>query len=115
MANLFEEIANLDRLIHEPARLALLTALSSCEFADFTFLQRLTGLTPGNLSSHLNKLKEAWLVEVEKKFVANRPNTITRITPQGRTAVEDHWQQLAALRQDSTQWVPEEEEGDRGQ
>jgi DNA-binding MarR family transcriptional regulator len=108
MANLFEEIANLDRLIHEPARLALLTALSACKDADFTFLQRLTGLTPGNLSGHINKLKEAGLVEVEKKFVSNRPNTITRITPQGRTAVEDHWLQLQALHQDSRTWAPEE-------
>lgn len=110
MANLFEEIANLDRLIHEPARLALLTALSACEDADFTFLQRLTGLTPGNLSGHLTKLKEGGLVEMEKKFVDNRPNTIARITPQGRTAVEEHWKQLAALRKDSTEWAPEEKE-----
>jgi DNA-binding MarR family transcriptional regulator len=108
MAKLFEEIANLDRLIHEPARLALLTALSSCEDADFTFLMRLTGLTPGNLSGHLNKLKEAGLVEVEKKFIANRPNTIARITPQGRLAIEDHWKQLTALHEDSIKWEPEE-------
>jgi hypothetical protein len=46
----------LDRLIHEPTRLALLTVLSSTEDADFVFLQRTLKLTNGNLSSHLSKL-----------------------------------------------------------
>ena len=54
----FEELANLDRLIHEPTRLAILTALAACEKADFLFLQRITGLTKGNLSVHLTKLQE---------------------------------------------------------
>ena len=53
----FEHIAELDRLIHEPARLAILTALRACRTADFLFLQRLTGLSNGNLSSHLAKLE----------------------------------------------------------
>ena len=53
----------LDRLIHEPGRLAILTVLSSVEDADFVFLQRTTGLTKGNLSSHLTKLEEAGLVD----------------------------------------------------
>ena len=108
MTSLFEEMANLDRLIHEPARLAILTALSACESADFTFLQRLTGLTPGNLSSHVGKLGEAGLVQVEKKFINNRPNTMVQITEQGRTAIQTHWAQLEALRQHSSSWSPEE-------
>jgi DNA-binding MarR family transcriptional regulator len=107
MTNLFEEMAGLDRLIHEPARLAILTALSTCEAADFTFLRRLTGLTAGNLSSHLGKLGEAGYVAVEKKFVNNRPNTMVQITPQGRAAIDDHWHQLEALRQDAKNWDPE--------
>ncbi len=107
MTNLFEEMAGLDRLIHEPARLAILTALSSCEAADFTFLQRLTGLTAGNLSSHMSKLGEAGFVEVEKKFVNNRPNTMVQITPAGRSAIENHWQQLETLRQNASSWEPE--------
>ena len=49
MTKLFEDIANLDRLIHDPSRLAILTALSACESADFIFLRRLTGMTAGNL------------------------------------------------------------------
>ena len=54
-----------DRLIHEPGRLAILTVLSSAASADFVFLRRATGLTAGNLSSHLGRLEEAGLVEIE--------------------------------------------------
>ena len=57
-----EEDLVLDRLIHEPGRLAILTVLSSVRDADFVFLQRATGLTKGNLSSHLTKLEDAGLV-----------------------------------------------------
>jgi len=63
----------LDRLIHEPARLAILTVLSSVRAADFVFLQRTTGLTQGNLSSHLTKLEDAGLVRIEKCFVGQAP------------------------------------------
>jgi DNA-binding transcriptional ArsR family regulator len=59
MANLPQQINELDRLVHEPARLAILTVLSSCHEADFVFLQRATGLTNGNLSAHLSKLEDA--------------------------------------------------------
>lgn len=102
----FEEIAALDRLIHEPARLAILTALSACHSADFLFLQRLTGLTKGNLSSHLSKLEEAGLVKIEKQFVGKLPNTQASLTPRGRSAIDHHWQQLEALRSDAQRWKP---------
>ena len=65
----------LDRLVHEPGRLAILTVLSSVADADFTFLQRATGLTKGNLSSHLAKLEDAGLVAIEKRFIRKKPNT----------------------------------------
>ena len=58
----FKSLAELDRMIHDPSRLAILTALSSCRSADFLYLQRLTGLSKGNLSSHLAKLEDAGLV-----------------------------------------------------
>jgi|SRR5687767_9041766 DNA-binding transcriptional ArsR family regulator len=64
----FERLASFDRLVHEPARLAILTALSACEKADFVFLRSLTRLTKGNLSSHLSKLEHAGLVSLEKMF-----------------------------------------------
>jgi DNA-binding MarR family transcriptional regulator len=88
----------LDRLIHEPGRLAILTVLSSVKAADFVFLQRTTGLTKGNLSSHLTKLEDAGLVAIEKRFVAKKPNTNVALTPEGRRRVADHWRQLERLR-----------------
>ena len=80
----------LDRLIHEPGRLAILTVLSSAADADFLFLQSATGLTKGNLSSHLSKL--------EKRFVGRKPNTRLRLTPVGRERPARHWDQLDRLR-----------------
>lgn len=93
-----EEELQLDRLIHEPARLAIMTVLSSVKDADFTFLQRATGLTKGNLSSHLAKLEGAELVEITKTFVRKRPNTSVALTPLGRERVARHWAQLERLR-----------------
>lgn len=88
----------LDRLIHEPGRLAIMTVLSSVKSADFVFLQRTTGLTKGNLSSHLTKLEEAGLVRIEKRFVLKKPNTNVELTPEGRRRVGDHWHQLDRLK-----------------
>lgn len=103
----FEEIAGLDKLIHEPARLAILTALSSCRKADFLYLQRLTGLTKGNLSSHLSKLEGATLVVITKQFEGKKPVTYLHLTSLGRTAVEQHWKKLESLRNGSQQWTQE--------
>jgi DNA-binding MarR family transcriptional regulator len=89
----------LDRLVHEPGRLAILTVLSSVLDADFLFIQRATGLTKGNLSSHLTKLEDAGLVEIEKRFVRKKPNTSVAITAQGRERTARHWEQLEALKQ----------------
>jgi len=88
----------LDRLVHEPGRLAILTVLSSVQNADFVFLQRATRLTKGNLSSHLTKLEEAGLVKIEKRFVRKKPNTNIALTPLGRTRIAQHWDQLERLR-----------------
>jgi DNA-binding MarR family transcriptional regulator len=107
MDNPFEELAGLDRLIHEPARLAILTALASCKSADFLFLQRLTGLSGGNLSSHIAKLEESGLVRVEKKFVDKRPNTRIEISDQGRKAVREHWKKLDQLGDKAREWKRE--------
>src|SRR5437868_14719236 len=88
----------LDRLIHEPGRLAILTVLSSVKGADFVFLQRATGLTKGNLSSHLTKLEDAGLVEIEKRFVRKKPNTNVALTPEGKTRLADHWNRLERMK-----------------
>jgi DNA-binding transcriptional ArsR family regulator len=101
MSSPFEELAALDKLIHEPARLAIMTALSACSSADFTFLQQLTGLTKGNLSSHLSKLEEAGLVQIEKRFVGKTPNTLIALTEAGQVAIHRHWELLDKLRQNA--------------
>lgn len=84
------EAAGLDRLIHEPNRLAILTVLSSVEEENFVFLQRTLRLTNGNLSSHLSKLEEAELVSVDKSFVRKKPNTSISLTALGRRRIRDH-------------------------
>ena len=103
----FEQLANLDRLVHDPARLAILTALSACERADFLFLQRITGLSKGNLSSHLSKLEETGMVEIEKRFVEKKTQTLVRLSDQGRGAVESYWKEMEELRESATRWRPQ--------
>ena len=100
----FEQLANLDRRVHDPARLSILTALSACERADFLFLQRITGLTKGNLSSHLSKLEEAGLVETEKRFVNKKTQTLVRLTGEGRETIESYWKEIQELRKSATRW-----------
>lgn len=82
-----ERLADLDRLLHEPARLQIMAHLYVLESADFLFLLRRTGLTKGNLSSHVRKLEQAGYLEVEKKFVDRHPVTAYRLTARGRAAV----------------------------
>ncbi|HSS48468.1 MAG TPA: transcriptional regulator [Thermoanaerobaculia bacterium] len=103
----FEQLASLDRLVHDPARLAILTALSACERADFLFLLRITGLTKGNLSSHLSKLEEAKLVEIEKRFVAKKTQTLARLSDLGRQTLADYWEEMEALRKSAAGWRPQ--------
>ena len=102
----FEQLANLDRRVHDPARLAILTALSACERADFLFLLRITGLTKGNLSSHLSKLEEAGLVVIEKRFVEKKTQTLARLSDQGRGAVESYWKEMEEIRESASRWLP---------
>ncbi len=87
-----------DRLIHEPGRLSIMTVLSSVESADFVFLERLTGVTKGNLSSHLTKLEAAGLIKIEKRFVLKKPNTNVELTPLGRKRIANYWDQLEKLK-----------------
>ncbi len=94
MSNDLRGLADLDRLIHEPARLLIVTILSAVESADFLFLQRETGLTKGNLSAHLSKLEEAGYVKIQKTFKGKLPLTICKLTAAGSKAVTQYRQQL---------------------
>jgi len=82
------DLAEVDRLVHEPARLMILMVLYSVEAADFTFLVNVTELTDGNLSSHLSKLEAAGYVEIEKGYAGKKPRTRLQLTPAGRQAVD---------------------------
>ena len=95
----FEYLATFDRLVHEPARLAILTALSACERADFVFLRSLTGLTKGNLSSHLAKLEQGGLVEITKTFEGRQPITYIALTGEGRDVLKAYWKRFDQVRQ----------------
>jgi len=82
-----QNLAQLDRMVHEPARLMILMVLQGAGEADFLYLQRECGLTQGNLSSHLAKLEQAGYVEIEKKFKGKLPLTICRLTGSGKEAL----------------------------
>jgi DNA-binding MarR family transcriptional regulator len=87
-------LTEINRLVHEPARLAILALLYVVESADFTFLMNQTGLSWGNLSAHMSKLEEAGYLEVEKSFKGKRPNTNLRLTEAGRGAFQEYRQSL---------------------
>ncbi|MFW9974013.1 MAG: winged helix-turn-helix domain-containing protein [Candidatus Thorarchaeota archaeon] len=80
----------IDRLIHEPARLKIMAQLYVVDEADFIFLMRQTGLTWGNLSSHMSKLEEAEYIEVRKEFLDKKPRTIMKLTKKGRESFQKY-------------------------
>jgi DNA-binding transcriptional ArsR family regulator len=91
-------LPDVNRLVHEPARLAILTVLSACERADFLFLQSATGLTKGNLSVQISRLEEAGLVRVEKRIRKKKTWTTISLAPNGRSQVETYWQTMDEIR-----------------
>lgn len=79
-------LSSLDRVIHEPARLMIMTVLFAVDEADFVYLQRECGLTQGNLSSHLSKLEEVGYLTISKTFKGKYPLTLCKLTRKGRQA-----------------------------
>ena len=77
-------LTDVDRVIHEPARLRIMAMLYPIESADFVYLLGETGLTKGNLSAHLAKLEGAGYVTIEKTFRGKVPRTICSLTEDGR-------------------------------
>lgn len=88
---------DLDRVIHEPARLLIVALLAGVKEADFLWVQRESALTKGNLSSHLAKLEETGYVEVEKTYRGRIPLTLLRLTRQGRAAFEAYKRSMNGL------------------
>ncbi len=94
MTTNFRALADVDRVIHEPARTMIVAILYNLESADFLYLQREAGLTKGNLSAHLTKLEEAGYISIEKTFRGKIPLTLCSLTENGRKAFEDYRQKL---------------------
>lgn len=92
-----QEIAQLDRMVHEPARLTIMLVLNDVDEADFLYLQREGGFTQGNLSGHLTKLEEAGYVEIEKKFKGKVPLTVCRLTGAGKAALEGYSRRMMGV------------------
>lgn len=90
-------LIDVDRIIHEPARLMIVAVLSVVEEADFLYLLGATGLTKGNLSSHLAKLEDAGYVSIDKMFVGKTPRTVCRLTEPGRHALESYRHQMRVV------------------
>lgn len=88
---------DLDRLVHEPARLMILMLLLQVTEVDFVFLLNETGLTRGNLSSHLTKLEEGGLIALEKRFVGRKPQTVCWITEEGKQQLTTYVAQLRTI------------------
>lgn len=93
-------IQNINKIIHEPARLLLMAHLFVVESADFLFLQRQTGLTWGNISAHLRKLENAGYVAVEKEFIDKKPHTTLKLTDKGRKAFKEYRKNMKQVFED---------------
>jgi DNA-binding transcriptional ArsR family regulator len=90
-------MTDLDRVIHEPGRLLLIALLAGVKEADFLYLLRESGLTKGNLSSHLLKLEEAGYVEIEKTYRGKVPLTLVRLSRAGKAAFDAYRKSMSGL------------------
>lgn len=90
-------LGEIDKLIHEPARLMIISLLYVVESADFVFVRSQTDLTDGNLSSHLSKLEEAGYIKVEKRFKGKKPQTLLSLTDNGRKAFEEYRKKMVQV------------------
>lgn len=90
MSAKIQRLGEIDRVIHEPARLMIVALLAAVEEADFQYVRRATGLTQGNLSAHLSKLEEAGYIAIEKTFRGKYPLTICRLTERGREVLDNY-------------------------
>jgi DNA-binding transcriptional ArsR family regulator len=94
-----EEVNQLNRVIHEPTRLAILSILASVEEADFLYLMREGGFTQGNLSAHLAKLEEAGYIKIVKTFKGKYPMTICKLTTKGKLEFNGYAKRMIGILQ----------------
>ena len=88
---------DIDKVIHEPARLKIIAQLYVVDSADMVFLMRQTELTWGNLSSHVTKLENSGYIEVTKDFVEKKPRTTLKLTSEGRKAFEKYRENIKRM------------------
>ncbi len=88
---------NINRVVHEPVRLAILKILTSAKEVDFNFLLTTLGVTKGNLATHINKLESTGLIEVKKQFRGKVPHTSYKITRTGRRQFQKYWENMREL------------------
>ena len=93
-------LADIDQVIHASARLMVLAYLYVVESADYVFLTRITGLTWGNLSTHMTRLEEAGYIEMLKEFRGKKPHTKIQLTEQGRAAFHEYKKSLQQVLDD---------------
>ena len=91
-------MTDLDPVIHEPARLRIMTTLSAVAWADFPSVCRTLGLTRGNVSAHIARLEAKRYVQVSKSIVGRMPHTKYKLTARGRKALKDYWTALDEIR-----------------
>ena len=89
--------ADLDPMLHERGRLAIVSVLAAVEGLTFTDLRDQLGMTDGNLSVHLQKLEERAYVAIDKRFVGRRPQTSCQLTRAGRQAFTNYLDHLEAI------------------
>jgi DNA-binding transcriptional ArsR family regulator len=105
MSEPFKEVVNIDRVVHEPARLAILLILEVCVDADFKYLQTLTGLSKSNLSIHLSKLETHGLIAIDKMFVRKTPRTVAKLTKEGKAALREYRRRLEEPKRTADKWT----------
>ena len=93
-------LADIDKVVHGQARLMIMTSLYVVTSAEYVALVNLTGLTWGNLATHLGKLEEAGYVEIEKEIQGKKVHSMVHLTPQGREAFRVYKEQMQAVLND---------------
>jgi DNA-binding MarR family transcriptional regulator len=98
MSETLRPFPDVNRTIHEPARLAILVVLSNCQSADFLFIESVTGLSRGNLSVQITNLEGSGLVSIEKTIQKKRTLTTISLTSLGRNQLTEYWQTMDEIK-----------------
>lgn len=93
-------LADIDQIIHAPARLRILMMLYVVEKMDYVFLKNQTGMSWGNLATHLGKLEDAGYILVEKGYQGKKPQSKIQLTKSGRSAFREYKTKLQQILDD---------------